>query len=169
MNFLLYPLFHFSLSRDVLFVPFSDGSTGFSIWPRLFPSFSVESNFFFEMAVSEFVRDNLDAFSFNMIIICILNVFVFLLLFIMTMPLPDVMKRGYANVAFFFRYYCSLSSPMRFPSCSSSCSVCTPCSVYASTLLLPLDTIYKLVRNIHNFHMSTSNVGLPPSYYCVAF
>ncbi|KAK8790120.1 hypothetical protein WA588_000288 [Blastocystis sp. NMH] len=89
------------------------------------------------MALNEFVRDNLDAFSFNMIIICILNIVVFLILFIMTMPLPDVMKRGYAN--FIFTYALPFMFFMMF---------CMYTMFY---------TIYKLVRNIHNFHMSTSN------------
>lgn len=74
---------------------------------------------FSKMALSEFVRDNLDAFSFNMIIICILNIVVFLMLFIMTMPLPDVMKRGYANVLLLMSFQSSLSSLMLFLSCSS--------------------------------------------------
>lgn len=74
---------------------------------------------FSNMALNEFVRDNLDAFSFNMIIICILNIVVFLILFIMTMPLPDVMKRGYANVLLLLSFQSSLSSLMLFPSCSS--------------------------------------------------
>ena len=47
------------------------------------------------------IRDNLNAFSFNMLVVGLLDFIVFLALFIMTMPLPDMLKRGYANVVTF--------------------------------------------------------------------
>lgn len=68
------------------------------------------------VSIDTFIRDNLNAFSFNMLVVSILDLVVFLALFIMTMPLPDMLKRGYANVAFFlhidYRKSSSTLSPL---------------------------------------------------------
>lgn len=45
-----------------------------------------------------FVRDNLNAFSFNMLVILLLDVLSFIVLFVLVLPLPEMFRRGFAGV-----------------------------------------------------------------------
>ena len=83
-----------------------------------------------------FIRDNLNAFSFNMLVVGLLDLIVFVALFIMTMPLPDMLKRGYANKIFqyalpfvFFMMFCMYNL---------------------------FTTLYKMIRSISDHHSMIS-------------
>ena len=45
-----------------------------------------------------FIRDNLNAFSFNMLVILLLDVLSFIVLFVLVLPLPEIFRRGFAGV-----------------------------------------------------------------------
>lgn len=50
------------------------------------------------MSLKLFIRDNINALSFSMLIIAMLDILSFVVLFILVIPLPDAMRRGYAAV-----------------------------------------------------------------------
>ena len=50
------------------------------------------------MGLRVFIRDNINALSFNMLMITILDIVSFLVMFVLILPLPDVVRRGYAGV-----------------------------------------------------------------------
>lgn len=50
------------------------------------------------MGFKLFIRDNVNALSFNMLIVTMLDIVSFLCMFILVIPLPDVIRRGYAGV-----------------------------------------------------------------------
>ena len=54
--------------------------------------------------LEQFIRDNLNAFSFNMLVIFMFDVLTFLVLFILVLPLPEMFRQGYANVYLFFPF-----------------------------------------------------------------
>lgn len=45
-----------------------------------------------------FIRDNLNAFSFNMLVILLLDALSFIVLFVLVLPLPEIFRRGFAGV-----------------------------------------------------------------------
>ena len=117
-------------------------------------------HFILEMvSPNTFIRDNLNAFSFNMLVVGLLDLIVFVALFIMTMPLPDMLKRGYANVATFFLINYRKSSSTPFLLYSSWCSVCTIFSVVYLFLYYLLATLYKMIRSISDHHSMISEVA----------
>lgn len=52
----------------------------------------------FKMGLNVFLRDNINAMSFNILIICALDIIAFLVMFILVIPLPDTLRRSYAGV-----------------------------------------------------------------------
>lgn len=50
------------------------------------------------MGLKLFIRDNINALSFNMLVIALLDIVSFVVLFALVIPLPDAMRRGYAGV-----------------------------------------------------------------------
>ena len=64
-----------------------------------------------KMAISVFLRDNLNAFSFNMLVISAMDIVSFFALFILCLPLPDIMRKTYCSVGCYGLFVmCSTSS-----------------------------------------------------------
>ena len=56
--------------------------------------------------IQYFIRDNLNAFSFNMLVILLFDILTFFVLFILVLPLPEMFRRGFANVRNHFGQLC---------------------------------------------------------------
>ena len=88
--------------------------------------------------LEHFIRDNLNAFSFNMLVIFMFDVLTFLVLFILVLPLPEMFRQGYANYVskctvgyLFFMMFCMYNM---------------------------LSTLFKLTRNINDYHSAAGEL-----------